>query len=648
VQLILQNDFDVVFWQSPGFSCSCILDSLCLIYFEEMSDGMNENTRNNNESAGSGTTRPRDGVVARLAVYTAPYAKTFAAAFFFMITASALNVLPPWLFKSVVDDVLISKNMTVLNLLCVGVVVIFTMKGVALFGQQYLMNWVGQRVVMDIRVALYDHMQRMSLRVVHTSRVGELMSRITGDVATLQSLVTNTFVNLIVNGVTFFGMLGFIFYINWRLTLITVTVLPAVAWLLTFAGRSLRRAGHRVQERLANLTAIVQEAFSAIRVVRAFATEELELARFREGNLENFDALLRAVRIQAILAGVIEVFLIVALAVVFWFGGRDVLYNELTPGELVAFIGYIAFMVQPIRVFMNGMSSLQTGLAASERIFSVLDAPTETARGAHRDPGRIEGRVTFENVSFSYVPGQEILKHVDIEVPSGEKIAIVGPTGSGKSTLVDLIPRFYEPTSGRVLVDGRDVAELSLPMFRRQIGIVPQESVLMKGTMTFNIAYGLPELLDRDPRRFESSMEIIREAARIADIDDFIMSLPGAYETEVGERGVTLSGGQRQRIAIARAVVRDPRILILDEATSSLDLEVERQVQEAMNRAMAGRTSFIIAHRLSTVRNADRILVLSDGEITQQGSHSSLLREGGLYARLYSLQFEARGRSNEE
>ncbi|MDR1621702.1 MAG: ABC transporter ATP-binding protein/permease [Synergistaceae bacterium] len=601
---------------------------------------MNGNTHDKNQG-GEAARRTNDagrGVAARLAVYVTPYKKTFAAAIFFMIAASALNVLPPWLFKSVVDDVLISKNMTVLNLLCVGIVVIFTLKGMALFGQQYLMNWVGQRVVMDIRVVLYDHMQRMSLRVVHASRVGELMSRITGDVATLQNLVTSTFVNLIVNGVTFFGMLGFIFYINWRLTLITVTVLPAVAWLLTFAGRKLRRAGHRVQERLANLTAIVQEAFSAVRVVRAFATEELELARFREGNLENFDALLRAVRIQAILAGVIEVFLIVALAVVFWFGGRDVLNGQLSPGELVAFIGYIAFMVQPIRVFMNGMNSLQTGLAASERIFSVLDSPTETTVGARRDPGRIQGNVTFDDVCFSYVPGQEILKHIDIQVRSGEKIAIVGPTGSGKSTLVDLIPRFYEPASGRVLVDGQDVADLSLPALRKQIGIVPQESVLMKGTMAFNIAYGLPELLARNSH---SSMETIRGAAKIAGIDDFIMSLPDAYETEVGERGVTLSGGQRQRVAIARAVVRDPRILILDEATSSLDLEVERQVQEAMNRAMAGRTSFVIAHRLSTVRNADRILVLAGGQIVQQGSHETLLRQGGLYAHLYGLQFQA-------
>jgi subfamily B ATP-binding cassette protein MsbA len=314
-----------------------------------------------------------------------------------------------------------------------------------------------------------------------------------------------------------------------------------------------------------------------------------------------------------------------------------VLADELTPGELVAFIGYIAFMVQPIRVFMSSMNALQTGLAASERIFAVLDAPTETEGSAGRAPGRLTGRVTFENVCFSYVPGQPILENIDIEVRSGEKIAIVGPTGSGKSTLVDLIPRFYAPDSGRVLIDGQDVSALCLPELRRQIGIVPQESVLMKGTFAFNIAYGLPELAEAQT---PSSLGVIRAAAKIADIDGFIMSLPGAYKSEIGERGVTLSGGQRQRVAIARAVVRDPRILILDEATSSLDLEVERQVQEAMDRAMAGRTSFIIAHRLSTVRSADRILVLESGRIAQQGTHESLLREGGLYSRLYRLQFD--------
>lgn len=591
------------------------------------------------------------GAARRLAAYAAPYRYRLAGAVFFMLASSGLNILPPWLFKSVVDDVLISKNLFALNLICVSVILIFVLKAMTLYGREYLMNDVGQRVVMDIRIVLYDHMQRMSLRTLHASRVGELMSRITGDVATLQNLVTNTFVELVFNAVTFVGMFLFILFINWRLTLLIIVVLPAVGWLLVFAGRRLRRAGHRVQERLADLTAVAAEAFSAIRVVRAFATEEQELERFRRGNVENFEALLRAVRIQASLSGVIEVFLICALAIVFWFGGRSVIGGSLSPGELIAFIGYIAFMVQPIRTVMSRMGSLQTGLAATERIFAMLNTPTESTDRARTDPGRLRGEVVFEDVRFSYTEGQEILKGISLSVRPGERVAIVGPTGSGKSTLVDLIPRFYDPTSGRVLIDGYEADTLLLPRLRRQIGIVPQESVLMKGSIAFNIAYGLPARNPSRPSDPQSSpfddpelMSAIRRAAHIADIDAFIEGLPEGYATEVGERGVTLSGGQRQRIAIARAVVRDPRILILDEATSSLDLAVEHQVQEAMNRAMAGRTSFVIAHRLSTVRTADRILVLEGGRIVQEGTHESLIREDGLYSRLHRLQFDETGK----
>lgn len=591
------------------------------------------------------------GAARRLAAYAAPYRYRLAGAVFFMLASSGLNILPPWLFKSVVDDVLISKNLFALNLICVSVILIFVLKAMTLYGREYLMNDVGQRVVMDIRIVLYDHMQRMSLRTLHASRVGELMSRITGDVATLQNLVTNTFVELVFNAVTFVGMFLFILFINWRLTLLIIVVLPVVGWLLVFAGRRLRRAGHRVQERLADLTAVAAEAFSAIRVVRAFATEEQELERFRRGNVENFEALLRAVRIQASLSGVIEVFLICALAIVFWFGGRSVIGGSLSPGELIAFIGYIAFMVQPIRTVMSRMGSLQTGLAATERIFAMLNTPTESTDRARTDPGRLRGEVVFEDVRFSYTEGQEILKGISLSVRPGERVAIVGPTGSGKSTLVDLIPRFYDPTSGRVLIDGYEADTLLLPRLRRQIGIVPQESVLMKGSIAFNIAYGLPARNPGRPSDPQSSplddpelMSAIRRAAHIADIDAFIEGLPEGYATEVGERGVTLSGGQRQRIAIARAVVRDPRILILDEATSSLDLAVEHQVQEAMNRAMAGRTSFVIAHRLSTVRTADRILVLEGGRIVQEGTHESLIREDGLYSRLHRLQFDETGK----
>ena len=561
--------------------------------------------------------------------YTRKYWLKLILAVIFMLASAGLNVLPPYMFRNVVDDVLISKNIFMLNIICGSLILIFGLKAVTTYYQRYLMSQAGQSVVMDLRITLYDHIQRMSLSRIYASRIGELMSRITGDVETLQNVVSNTFIDLLFNLVTFVGMFAFIIYINWKLTCFIIIILPFVALLLSYASRKLRLAGHNVQEELANITATAQEAFSAIRVVRAFATEDEELERFTLANSKNYKALLQAVSIQGILAGVIEVFLIFALSIIFWYGGNDVINGTLTPGELISFVGYIAFMVQPIRSIMNQMSSLQRGIASAERICDILQLPSEDSDADNGIKHRISGAVKFENVCFHYNEGQEILSNINLDVKAGEKIAIVGPTGSGKSTLVDLIPRFYEPTSGRIIIDGYDIREFSLKDLRRQIGIVPQESILMKGTLAFNIAYGLKNV----------DMDKIIEASVIADIRDFIEGLPDKFQTQTGERGVTLSGGQRQRIAIARAVIRDPKILILDEATSSLDSAVEHQVQEANHRAMTGRTAFIIAHRLSTVRDADRILVLKDGKFIQSGTHEELLRSGGLYAELYNMQF---------
>ena len=561
--------------------------------------------------------------------YTRKYSVKIFFAVLFMLASSGLNVLPPYMFKYVVDDVLLSRDTFMLNMICVSLVVIFGAKAVTTYYQRYLMNQAGQAIVMDIRTALYDHVQRLSLAKIYASRTGEIMSRITSDTSTLQNIATNTIIELVFNFITFLGMFAFIVYLNWRLTCLIVLVLPVVGLLLSFAGKRLRAAGHNVQEHLADITATAQEAFSAVRVVRSFAAEDMELERFSKANRENYEALIEAVSIQGILAGVIEVFLITALAVVFWIGGRSVINGGLTPGELISFVGYIAFMVQPIRSVMNNMGVLQTGIACADRIHSLLDVPVEHSQhGEGTDCGKLEGNITFEHVSFYYEEGQHVLDDLCLEVKAGEKVAIVGPTGSGKSTIADLIPRFYDPTKGRILIDGQDVRELSLSSLRKQIGIVPQESILMRGSIAFNIAYGLDEV----------DMDEVRKAAEIADISAFIESLPEKYDALVGERGVTLSGGQRQRIAIARAVIRNPAILILDEATSSLDAASEHAVQNALDKAVEGRTSIIIAHRLSTIRSADRIIVLDGGRIVQSGSHEELIKAGGLYADLYRIQ----------
>ena len=562
--------------------------------------------------------------------YTKKYWHKIFLAVIFMLLSSGLNILPPYLFKTVVDDVLISKNFFMLNVICVSIILIFGLKAVTLYFQRYFMNEAGQSVVMDIRIDLYDHMQRMSLKKIYSSRIGELMSRITGDAAILQNIVTGTFIDLMFNIVTFVGMFAFILYINWKLTCLIILILPVIAFMLSSASEKLRKAGHSVQEHLADITATAQEAFSAIRVVRAFATEDEELERFTTANKENYNALLHSVSVQGIFAGIIEVFLIFALSVVFWFGGQNVINGTLTPGELISFIGYIAFMVQPIRSIMNQMGVLQTGIASSERIAEMFEIPIEHSEAENENyNGKIKGNIKFQHVYFHYEEEQEILSDINLEIKAGEKIAIVGSTGSGKSTIADLIPRFYEPVSGKILIDDVDIRNFNLKDLRRQIGIVPQECILMKGSIAFNIAYGIEN----------PDMKKIIEASEIADIREFIESLPDKYNSEIGERGVTLSGGQRQRIAIARAIIRDPKILILDEATSSLDVAVERQVQKAINQAMKNRTSLIIAHRLSTIREADKILILKDGKFIQSGTHDELIKAGGLYADLWRLQY---------
>lgn len=568
----------------------------------------------------------------RILGYARPYLGRLLAAIGCMLISSACNVAPPWLLKNVVDDVLIRGDLPYLNLLAVGLVLLFVFKGVAGYGHQYLMTWVGQRVIMDLRLNLYDRMQRLSFRFFSGKRVGELLSRVTNDVNVLQDVTTSVVVDLVVQSVTFLGILGFLIYLNWKLTLVTFVVLPVAALTIQVASKKLRRVGHDIQEQLARLSAIAEEALSAIRIVRSFATEDEEFGRFRDQNRANFKALMRGTQVHAALSGSVEVILITVLAIILWLGGRDVIEQKLTPGELIAFLGYLVLLVQPIRIFSRVLGQLQKGLAAADRIFEVIDQDAEIE--SPKNPlflNEIKGEIRFDNVWFSYQKDQPVLRGIDLRIRAGETLALVGSTGAGKSTLADMVPRFYDPVRGKVEIDGQDLRALDLKTLRRQIGIVPQDPVLLKGSIAYNIAYGCPD----------ASQEQIEKAAKVAGIHEHIASLPQAYDTEVGQRGTTLSGGQRQRVAIARALIKDPRILIMDEATSSLDVEVEKQVQEAMNNASEGRTSIVIAHRLSTIRSADRIAVLDEGQVVEIGSHEDLMAMGGLYARLYSMQFRS-------
>ena len=550
-----------------------------------------------------------------------------------LMVSSGLGLILPLVVRSLVDGVLVEQNMSRLNQLGAGLMGVFAVQAIFSFAHQITLALVGERAIANIRKDIYAHLQTLSLNFYADNRTGELVSRITNDVTLLKEAITSNLTSLVRQMLTLIGAAGFLFYLNLRLTLLILIGIPIISLTMVFLGRRIRRAAKEVQDALAESANVVEETISGVRVVKSFAREPYEFGRFADRIEDTYEAGMRRARLSATLSPIIGFLAFASITITLWFGSFEVIQGRLTAGELVAYLVYTMMVAAPVATLAGLYAQFQSALGAAERLFQLRDTPAEITNRPDATPlPPVVGRVTFEQVDFDYTSDVAVLKQVNFTAQPGQIIALVGPSGAGKSTLVNLIPRFYDVVDGAITVDGHDVRSVMVESLRQQIGIVPQETLLFSDTVLSNIRYG----------RLDATQEEIEEAAHAANAHDFIMQdLPFGYETMVGERGIKLSGGQRQRIAIARAILKDPRILILDEATSSLDSESEHLVQEALERLMAGRTSFVIAHRLSTVQNADWVLVLDQGRIVEQGTHTDLLaNQSGLYRRLYDRQFD--------
>lgn len=516
--------------------------------------------------------------------------------------------------------------------LCGLIILLVCGKNLFDYLQAYLMARVEQGVIRDVRNDLYRHLQQLSLSYFNQNRTGNLISRITNDVTLVNNGVSASFVTLIKNPLLILAYLGMAFFLSWKLTLAALLIVPLSLAVIGSLGARLRRASRQSQTKMADLTSILHETISGARVVKAFAMEDFEVRNFTRESQSYFQTVLRVTRISRLAGPITESLGAMVGVGILWFGGQQVLAGgALSPSEFLLFLLAIFSVMQPVKELSTVGSRLQEAMAAGERIFSVLDTEPEiiSLPGAVKIAG-FKQNIRYENVSFAYEQNP-VLQNIDFEVCKGEILAIVGPSGAGKSTLVDLLPRFYDPAAGRIMIDGLDLREIDVKSLRRLMGIVTQETILFHGSVRSNIAYGLSEIPE----------EKLRDAAIAANAHGFIMELPQGYDTLIGERGLKLSGGQRQRLAIARALLKNPPILILDEATSALDSESEMLVQQAIERLMANRTSFVIAHRLSTVLHAHKIIVLDQGRLVQAGTHEELLQQSGIYQKLYRMQFRA-------
>lgn len=567
----------------------------------------------------------------RILKFIRPYLGRLIAAGFCTVMTAAANLYVPWIVRDVIDKVFQNKDSDLLNLISLGIVVIFFARGIFYYGQSYLMNYVGESIVIDVRGIVYRKLMTLSTHFFDTNKLGTIMSYVTSDVAALQGAMVANSIEIITETSVLIGSVGAMVYLDWKLTLFTFCTFPVVLFFMDFFGKKIRKSGHRIQQATADITSILQETLAATRVVKSFVREPYEIARFDQQNKANFYANMKSAKLMGTLSPVIEFIAALGVTAIIWFGGRSVIGGDITAGSLVAFLVYAINISNPIKRIARVLGSIQKALAAAERVFYIMDlTDTIPQKPDAITLPSVEGNVEFRHVSFAYNKGETILHDVSFSAKPGQAIALVGPSGAGKSTVASLLPRFYDVTEGAIFVDGHDVRDVTLASLREQVGIVPQETNLFNDTVYNNILYG----------RLDATRDEVIAAAKAANADEFIQQLPKGYDTQLGDRGVNISGGQRQRISIARAILKNPRILILDEATSALDTESERIVQEALDRLMVGRTSFVIAHRLSTIQNAAKIIVLDKGSIVEEGTHQQLMAKHGLYAHLHDIQFK--------
>lgn len=590
--------------------------------------------------ATSGESRAERRAATRLLRLARPHILRLSLAALCMLISTGGFLAIPYAIRLLTDTVFVRRDAASLNRVTLLLLIVVLVTAVFGYGRGYLLNYVGGRVVADLRLRLYRHLLELPLSFYDERRAGDLISRLTSDTTLVQTVLSDDLLTFFQNLITVVAVVVVVLVLDWRLALVTLATAPIIAIMGTIVGRRTRRLSRRAQEQLGGATVVLEETLSSMRVVKAFVRERFEMARFGNAVNTSFDIELSAARLQSLFQSVMLTAIFAALAAVLWVGGREVLAGRLTPGGLISFLFYLMILTGPLQSLAGLYGSFQRAAGGAARVFEILDTPSTVFDAPHAYPlPPVLGQVAVHGVRFRYAPDMpDVLRDISLTARPGETVAIVGPSGAGKTTLVSLLPRFYDPVEGTILVDGHDIARVTMESLRRFMAIVPQEATLFGGTIRENIAYG----------REGASDEAIRIAARAANAHEFIAALPQAYDSLIGDRGIKLSGGQRQRIAIARAILKDPRILILDEATSSLDNESEALVQDALERLMEGRTTFVIAHRLTTIEHADRIIVLDEGRVVEEGTHEDLLARDGLYHRLYTRSFRGLDETGKE